>query len=149
MSVSATSSASSVGEAATGGYLLKPKEMGQADFLKLLVAQLTSQDPTNPMENNDFLAQLVQMSALEQNQALQQQLTGMRDDQQLLYANSLLGREVEIRRASELGNLTGIATSVNYGASGPQVTVNGELYDLGTVVSLTENKGVNQYASIS
>ncbi len=42
------------------------KEMGETEFLKLLVTQLQNQDPMNPMDNQQFIAQLATFSSLEQ-----------------------------------------------------------------------------------
>ena len=41
-------------------------ELGSDVFLRLLVTQLQSQDPTNPVQNEDFVAQLAQFTTLEQ-----------------------------------------------------------------------------------
>ena len=53
----------------TGGAItgaMKGGVMGKDDFLKMLVAQLKHQDPMNPMEGQEFAAQLAQFSSVEQ-----------------------------------------------------------------------------------
>ncbi len=73
------------------------KELGQADFLKLMTAQLQNQDPSKPMESGDFLNQISQFSAVEgigelndKFEALGQSLVS----NQALQAANLVGREV-------------------------------------------------------
>lgn len=44
--------------------------LGKDEFLKILVTQLKTQDPLNPMSDTDFIAQMAQFSALEQMQNL-------------------------------------------------------------------------------
>lgn len=51
--------------------------MGKDAFLQLLVTQLQNQDPLNPMENTEFVAQLAQFSSLEGIQNLNSTMTGM------------------------------------------------------------------------
>ncbi len=43
-----------------------PAGMGQDEFLRMLVVQLQNQDPLNPMDSQNFSAQLAQFSSLEQ-----------------------------------------------------------------------------------
>lgn len=52
--------------AASLGSLSQTSELGQEDFLLLLVTQLSNQDPLNPMDGQEFAAQLAQFSSLEQ-----------------------------------------------------------------------------------
>jgi len=89
-STSTPSAASALTGAATAGGA-----MGKDQFVKLLVAQMTHQDPLNPMDSTQMAAQLAQFSSVEQlmniNTQLQSQTTG---DAQILDAldrNAALG----------------------------------------------------------
>lgn len=68
--------------------------MGQMDFLKLLLAQLTNQDPLSPMENMDFTSQLAQLQQLEEQMALTKAMTNLRSDSQLQSATAMIGKDV-------------------------------------------------------
>ena len=61
-------------------------ELGKEDFLKLLVAQLTHQDPTNPMQDTEFVSQLATYSSLEQQMTMNKNLESMIAQQSMTIA---------------------------------------------------------------
>lgn len=73
------------------------KELGQADFIELLVAQIKNQDPTKPMDPSQFMNQLAQFSTVNGIQELKDSfdsLAGRLSSEQSLQAASLVGRNV-------------------------------------------------------
>lgn len=74
--------------------------LNQADFLKLLVTQMTSQDPLNPQSNTEFAAQMAQFSSLQAAQGTQAQITTLSSAQQVQQANDLIGRVVTLQPAT-------------------------------------------------
>ena len=80
---------------ATGG-----DGMGQEAFLKLLVAQLQNQDPLNPQENSEFVAQLAQFSSLEQSIGINDRLDQLAMQNQGLQNSqvvSLVGKQATVK----------------------------------------------------
>ena len=104
------------------------KALDQSDFLKLMVAQLSAQDPLNPVKDTDFAAQMAQYSALEQNTAMQKNMASIQ-------AAGLLGRQVEVKDSKGL-TVTGVVSGVTMESGTPKITINGQTYDLGQVTSV-------------
>ena len=77
-----------------GGLVGTGGQLGKQEFLQLLVAQLRNQDPINPMNNTEFIAQLAQFSTLETLQQVQSTLETSLGAQLLDHAMNLLGRQV-------------------------------------------------------
>ena len=78
----------------------KNNEMGRNEFLKLLVAQLENQDPTEPQDNGEFVAQLAQFSSLEEAQKMSASFDNFNtafQSSQHLQATSLVGRPVHVK----------------------------------------------------
>ena len=75
-------------------------EMDKQAFLMLLVTQFQNQDPLNPMEDKEFVAQLAQFSSLEQSMTMNENmntLISLQTEQQALYAANYIGMEVLAR----------------------------------------------------
>jgi len=68
-------------------------ELGKNEFMKLLVTQLQNQDPLDPMESHEYIAQLAQFSSLEQLQNINDKLDNLTEE--LASASNLIDRDVE------------------------------------------------------
>ncbi|MFS0823608.1 flagellar hook assembly protein FlgD [Bacillus sp. 1P02SD] len=97
--------------------------LGKDDFLKILMTQLQNQDPMNPMEDKDFIAQMATFTSLEQmtnmNSTLEKFVNSNQGEQLLKYSN-MIGKEVEYSFKTEdedgkevIKNGQGIVTSVS------------------------------------
>ena len=76
---------------------LPQQTMGRDEFLKLLLTQLANQDPTAPVEDKEFIAQMAQFSSLEQMTNMASDFARLARMVQSSEAASVLGRSVEIR----------------------------------------------------
>ena len=109
--------------------------MDKDDYLKLLITQLQNQDPTSPMDDKEFIAQMAQFSSLEQMTNMTAGFQAMSKMLAVGQATSMLGREVEI---SVGGNaVRGVVQEVTRGDY-PQVLVNGTYYDIDDIARVRD-----------
>jgi flagellar basal-body rod modification protein FlgD len=75
--INSTSGVGSTTAGATSSSKTGENSLGQDAFLKLLVTQLQHQDPTNPMDNSQFIAQLATFSSLEKLSTISTQVSAI------------------------------------------------------------------------
>jgi flagellar hook assembly protein FlgD len=66
----------------------------QADYMKLLIAQMRYQDPLEPMNNSEMATQLAQFSQLQQLESMNSSFSEVLATANRTYANSLIGRKI-------------------------------------------------------
>ncbi len=75
-------------------------DLGKDAFLKLLIAELSNQDPLNPMEDREFISQMATFSSLEQMQNMNKTLEDMAEANKFS-AVSYIGKAVAFTKGSD------------------------------------------------
>ncbi len=122
---------------ATSSAAATDASLSRDAFLRILVAQLQNQDPTAPMEDKDFIAQMAQFSSLEQMQQLN---SGFGYTQ----AYSLLGKTVTASMVDETGQQTtisGVVTGVTTVSGAPYLIVGDKLVPLSASMVVEPDAG--------
>jgi flagellar basal-body rod modification protein FlgD len=101
-------------------------------LLKIVLTQLTYQDPLKPMDNFQFVSQLAQFSQIQQSQEMIQSLATLVQAQASNQAAALLGKVVDVRAGA--GTLSGEVTAISFASGSPTITI--ETSDGRTVGSL-------------
>ena len=119
------------------GGKANPNVLGKDDFLKILVTQLSYQDPTKPLEDKEFISQMAQFSSLEQMTNMSESFSNLSGMLVQSNALNLLGKNVEITTGETV--ISGVVEEIT-GRDHPQIKVNGKYYDFNQVDKIT-NKG--------
>ncbi|ORE97980.1 flagellar hook assembly protein FlgD [Aurantimonas sp. 22II-16-19i] len=109
---SSTSTTTSTTSSVTGSA--SKTGMDYDSFLKLLVAEMNNQDPLNPTDSTEYVAQFATFSSVEQSIATNAKLDSMMAVSALTQANSLIGRTI----TSADGSTTGVVAAVRAGRDG-------------------------------
>jgi flagellar basal-body rod modification protein FlgD len=120
--------------------------LGKDDFLKILMTQLQNQDPTNPLQSQDFIAQMATFSSLEQLTNMNTQLGNFLQQNQLMGYSQLVGKEVSWTKSADSTNSsstgplqgTGKITGIEMKDGSTQFTL-----DDGTTIDSSNISGVS------
>ena len=111
------------------------QNLGKDDFLKLLITQLSYQDPTNPMQDKEFIAQMAQFSTLEQMTSMSADFARLTSILTGSEASQALGKSVELAVGERLvqGTVKAVTRDEN-----PMILVNGSFYNWNQVQKVFE-----------
>lgn len=135
MTVDAVSAPSSIHTGSTSDPAARKQVLDGEVFLKLLVTQLTHQDPSSPMDTNEMISQTTQLAMMEQ-------LTTLADNGAEAFAlnmrqaaSALIGQEASYKDADGK-TVSGLVTKVSFDGPIPQVTIGQKTIALDAITGL-------------
>ena len=119
--VSATGQSTTAQPGSTQSTATDAFNLSFESLLKIILTQLTYQDPLKPMDNFEFVSQLAQFSQIQIGQTGNDRLAQVAAAQSTLQATSLLGRTVDVPAGS--ATLTGRVTSISFPDGVPVIAI--------------------------
>jgi flagellar basal-body rod modification protein FlgD len=123
-------------------------ELGQAAFLELMITQMKNQNPLEPQDNSEFVAQLAQFSSVEGLERLNKNFTSFMSTN-ALQASSLVGRSVSVESDTSTlqnGGLISGMVNLEYTAKDTKISVYDEAGSLVQSIPVGElSKGENVF----
>jgi len=135
---STRSTGSTTGTGATGtqsSTTAVSKDFDKDTFLKLLVAQLKYQDPSNPTDATQFMSQTAQFTVVEKLDALSTLDQQVLDATRTQSAASLIGRQVTYTDYSGTSR-TGTVSGTTFGSQNPTLTIDGTAVAMDAVTAV-------------
>jgi flagellar basal-body rod modification protein FlgD len=111
----------SVGAVGRTDVVSAQASVGLDDFLNIFLTQLNYQDPLEPVDNREFLAQLAQFSSVELANRTNETTTAILDVSNLSQSIGLLGRTVNVQL--ETGSSSGEVIAMNLVQGQPRLSV--------------------------
>lgn len=114
------------------------KVLGQDEFLKILIAQLQNQDPMQPMQDRDFIAQMAQFSSVEQMMSMANEIQLLR--QSMGISSDLIGKNVSWyeMNSSRTGIVTvsGVVEAITFSDGKQFAIVDGKMVAIDELVKI-------------
>jgi len=130
-----TSSSSAAASAFSG--------MGGDQFMQLLMAEMENQDPLDPVQDKDFMAQITQINSLMEMDKVSTNMQTLTLSNQMIQAAGLIGKEVSYANADGTTK-SGVVSGVTYQGSSISVTVGDTQVDLSDITGVQANAGLTQ-----
>jgi flagellar basal-body rod modification protein FlgD len=149
LSTTGTASTAGTTTAAVGNVALQQLGSNFNDFLSLLTTQLQNQDPTSPMDTNQFTSELVQFTGVQQQVATNSslsQLISLQQTNQVLQSSQLVGAPVTV--SSNQLSLQNSSAEVTFQATGGQQIGIAVVNSAGTPIvdaTMTATSGTNTW----
>jgi len=128
--------AAATGTSSASDSLSATSSVDKDMFLKLMVAQLKNQDPMNPTDSSQFLAQTAQFTSLEKLTNVADQTQQALSAQLAFGASGLVGKTVGYTDANG-ASATGAVSSVRFTSTGPMLQISGSDVPLSSITSVT------------
>ncbi len=109
--------------AASAGRTTELADIGSADFLRLMVAQLQNQDPFDPVDQTEFIAQLAELRSAAGIMELTDSLATLTRMQTVAQLGNLLGKTIRGTDAASGAAVEGEVSAIEFGAGGPLLIV--------------------------
>jgi flagellar basal-body rod modification protein FlgD len=104
-------------------------------FMQILMAQLTHQNPLEPMDSNEMMNQFSQLNSLQELRDIHTAMDKVSVSNQTTYLASLIGKTIKANR-SDGKILEGVVDGVLADKDNPQIRIGNELVDLADVIEI-------------
>ncbi|WP_010587918.1 flagellar hook assembly protein FlgD [Schlesneria paludicola] len=111
-------------------------QVDQNQFLQLMVKQLQSQDPLNPTDSGQMLAQLAQFSTLSGMEKLNTSFSEMLTLQEISQGSNLVGKQISYTNTSG-ASASGTVSAVNMSNGSVSLTVGKDSVSLSQITGFT------------
>jgi flagellar basal-body rod modification protein FlgD len=147
----AVDAVSAAGSTPDLGGVAKKDQLGQAQFMQLMIAQLRNQDPTKPMDPSEFLGQLAQFGTVSGIQGMQTSLSTLSEalrSSQVLGGTNLVGHYVladaEEAVLGATGDIAG-TTTIPAGASQASIVITDASGQLVRQIPVSSQEGETEF----
>jgi flagellar basal-body rod modification protein FlgD len=112
--------------------------LGKDDFLKILITQLQNQDPSQPLQDKEFIAQMAQFTSVEQLTNMNTEIKALRQSMGL--SPAFIGKQISWTATDAMGaNVvkSGVIDGLTFKSGNQFATVNGEEVSLDQILKVT------------